>query len=616
MTPTDNPPTDPPPLDPTLAAELNRPLGALRTPDGRCHFRVWAPHHPHLTLRLYRADAPPDDLAMQPGDRGYHALTVDAIEPGDRYAFVADGLERPDPASRWQPDGVHAPSAVVEAPCPEPEPEWGGLPLAAWVIYELHIGTFTAEGTFDAAITRLDHLVDLGITAVEVIPIAAFPGRRNWGYDGVQPFAVHHDYGGLPGLRRFVRACHARKLAVVLDVVYNHLGPEGNYLSWYGPYFTDAWRTPWGEAINFDGPDSDEVRAYFVRNALFWLEQGLDGLRFDAVHAIYDATPRTFLEDITAAVAARNFGRPIALIAESDQNDPRLITPRSQGGIGMTAVWADDLHHALHRRLTGEADGYYEDYDDIHHLATALRDGFVWQGQYSTHRRRRHGAPAAHLPPQAFVVCAQNHDQIGNRLRGERLAALVDRDRLALAAVTVLLSPYTPLLFMGEEHADPAPFAYFIDHGDPALIDAVRRGRAAEFAAFQRSDPPPDPAGEGTFAAARVDFTLRDRPYHREIYALHRALLAERARRRPARADVRCDADTGLITCTEGDRFIALHFGDRPAPATLPPGRWRCVIDTADKAFGGCDALAPAVIEAPAGRVQVAPHHAVVYRMS
>lgn len=597
----------------TFAAELSRPLGAVLDPDGRCVFRVWAPNHPALTLRLHGDDGAARDLPMTADERGYHTATVDGVAPGDRYGFVADGTERPDPASRWQPDGVHAPSAVVEAARPDPAPKWGGMPLSAWIIYELHVGTFTAEGTFDAAIARLDGLVALGITAVELMPIAAFPGRRNWGYDGVQPYAAQDSYGGLPGLWRFVDACHAHGIAVLLDVVYNHLGPEGNYLSWYGPYFTDTYRTPWGDALNFDGAHSDEVRAYFVRNALFWLDQGLDGLRLDAVHAIHDESPRSFLADLTAAVDAHGFDRPIAIIAESDQNDPRLITSREHGGIGMAAVWADDLHHALHRALTGETDGYYGDYRELAALVTALRDGFAWQGEYSDYRQRRHGAPCGHLPPERFVVCAQNHDQIGNRMKGERLAALVDRDRLALAAVTVLLSPYTPLLFMGEEHADPAPFPYFIDHGDPDLVAAVQKGRAAEFAAFQRDgEGPPDPASAATFASAVVDFGHRERAPHREVFALYRALIAERRRRRPERAEVQLDG--ARVHWTEGDRFVALCFGDRSASLQAPPGRWRRVIDTGDKLFGGRDALTRVVIEGDERSVHVAPWHAVVYR--
>lgn len=612
----DPPPRAEPPPDP-FTAELARPIGAEPASDGRCTFRVWAPHHRTLTLRLRPRGGPPRDVAMQPGPRGYHRAVLDGVREGDRYTFAADGVERPDPASRWQPDGVHAPSAVIAASCPGEPPPWTGLPLRDWILYELHVGTLTAEGTFDAAIARLDRLVELGVTAVEIMPVAAFPGRRNWGYDGVHLFAAHHAYGGLRGLQRFARACHGHGIAVMLDVVYNHLGPEGNYLSWYGPWFTDAYRTPWGDAINFDGPGSDEVRAHLVKNALFWLEHAeLDGLRLDAVHAIYDAAPQSFLEDLSAAVdrLSARLGRPLHLVAESDRNDPRLVTARAAGGHGMAAVWADDLHHALHRRLTGEADGYYRDYGSAHHLADALRDGFAYTGQPSPHRGRRHGRPCAHLPPERFVVCAQNHDQVGNRMRGDRLGHLIPPTRLGLAAVTVLLSPYTPLLFMGEEHADPAPFPYFVDHGDPALIEAVRAGRAAEFAAFQGEGGPPDPAAEATFASAVIDFDRRAASPHREVFALYHALVAERRRRRPERGAVGHAGDR--LWWREGDRFVALNFGEAAADFALPPGAWRRVLDTGEARFGGRDGGGPARLE---GRedpavLRLGPGRAAVYR--
>lgn len=576
------------------------PPGATWLGGGRCRFRVWAPGHDRVDLHLLE----PEErvVPLDRGDRGYHEAVVADVPAGTLYRFRLSGeLERPDPASRHQPRGVHGPSAVVD-----PTFRWsaGGFQPPSTeelVLYELHVGTFTREGTLDAAIPHLDDLRGLGITAVELMPLAAFPGARNWGYDGAYPWAVHHDYGGPDGLRRFVQACHERGLAVHLDVVYNHLGPEGNYLADFAPYFTDTYRTPWGRAINFDGPDSDEVRRYFVDNALHWVrEYRVDGLRLDAIHAIFDQSAPSFLEELSEAVGreARRQGRPVTVVGETHSNDARLVRPRDEGGIGLDAIWSDDLHHALHTLLTGEERGYYADYGALADLELAYRDRFAYAGRYSAYRRRTYGRPGLDVPADRFVVFAQNHDQVGNRLRGDRLSALVEPEALRLAAVTVLLSPYVPLLFMGEEYGETAPFPFFTSHADADLVRGVREGRKAEFAGFGWKDEPPDPQSEETFRSAKLQRALRDRGGHRGLLALHRELLRLR-REHPAFVS----RDAGAVTTERDDASgllvvrrraeghecaLLLRFagGQEEVPVPLE-GRWQRVLDAAEERFDG-----------------------------
>lgn len=445
---------------------------------------------------------------MQRGERGVWRADVADAGPGTRYMFVLPGgVERPDPASRHQPEGVHGPSAVVDPRFAWSDADWRGIPLQKYVIYEMHVGTFTEEGTFDAAARDLQRLRDLGVNAVEVMPVAAFPGSRNWGYDGVFPWAVQESYGGPDGFRRFIDMAHRIGLAVILDVVYNHLGPEGNYLGEFGPYFTDRYRTPWGDAMNFDGAWSDEVRDYFIGSALWFLEEfRVDALRLDAVHAIVDNTAVPFLHDLARAVAAieQRTGWPRLLIAESDLNDPRLIRPESSGGFGIDAQWSDDFHHALHAVLTAEREGYYVGYGTLEDLATVIRDGWLYQGEFSEYRNRRYGTAPEGVRPEQLVVSLQNHDQIGNRMLGDRLTASLPPEAVRAGLGLLLLAPFTPMLFMGEEWGDTAPFQYFVSHGDPGLIEAVRRGRADEFKAFGWSGEVPDPASVETFERSRL----------------------------------------------------------------------------------------------------------------
>jgi maltooligosyltrehalose trehalohydrolase len=491
-------------------------LGATYLGEGRCRFLLWAPLAQTVEVHIV---APQERLIpLEKTLRGYYQAIVEAVEPGSLYIYRLDGQkERSDPASRYQPQDVHGPSQVVDTRFPWEDGGWFGRPWRDYIMYELHVGTFTAEGTFDTIIPYLDELKDLGITAIELMPVAQFPGSRNWGYDGVYPYAAQHTYGGPEGLQRLVNACHQQGLAVVLDVVYNHLGPEGNYLGDFGPYFTDRYKTPWGLALNFDGPQSDEVRRFFIENALYWITAcHIDALRLDAVHAIVDHSAYPFLDELAAAVheQAEWLNRRVHVIAESDLDDTRIIRPRELGGYRHDAQWNDGFHHALHTLLTGECDGYYRDFGKVAHLAKAFAEGYVYSGQFSVFRQRRHGNSSRLVPAHKFVVCAQNHDQVGNRMLGERLGQLVSFEGLKLAAGVVLLSPCIPLLFMGEEYGETAPFPYFMSHSDPELIEAVRQGRREEFAAFAWESEPPDPQGEAVFQHAKLNHSLRYEAHH------------------------------------------------------------------------------------------------------
>ena len=420
---------------------------------------VWAPDAPRVDLVLTSGR-----VAMQPAERGWWTSPA-PVPTGSDYRFSVDGGDPlPDPRSSWQPAGVQGASRVLDHDeFAWTDSGWQAPPLASGVIYELHVGTFTTEGTFEAAITRLDHLKRLGVTHVELMPVNEFPGTRGWGYDGVDLFAPHHGYGGPEGLKRLVNACHARGLGVLIDVVYNHLGPTGNYLAAFGPYFTNRYATPWGDAVNLDGPGSDGVRRFICDNALMWLrDYHADGLRLDAVHALIDTSSTNILEQLAAEVDAleTTLGRHLVLVAETDQNDPRLVRGRESGGYGIDAQWSDDFHHALHVALTGERRGYYEDFEALRHLAEALEHAFVYRGAYSAHRKRVHGRSPEGLPNARFLHCMQNHDQVGNRARGERSSQLMSVGRLKIAAALVLMPPYVPLLFQGEEWGATAPFQY------------------------------------------------------------------------------------------------------------------------------------------------------------
>jgi maltooligosyltrehalose trehalohydrolase len=425
---------------------------------------------------------------------------------------------------------VHGPSCWVDhGEFAWTDRAWHPPSLSSAVFYELHIGTFTPGGTFESTIGKLDHLVSLGVTHVEVMPVGEYSGLRGWGYDGVDLFAPHHAYGGAAGLKQLVDACHARGLAVILDVVYNHLGPSGNYLGRFGPYFTEHYRTPWGSAINFDGPDSDEVRRFCCDNAVMWLrDYHFDGLRLDAVHAILDGSPLTFVEQLGKEVRqlAEDAGRPYLLIAENDRNDPRLLRSKTSGGFQLDAQWNDDFHHALHSVLTGESSGYYADFGALADLAKAFRQGYVYDGCYSRYRRRHQGRAPSGLNGHQFVVCLQNHDQIGNRATGERSSRLMSMGRLKIGAALVLASPFLPLLFQGEEWGASTPFLYFTDHQDPKLAAAVREGRRREFQ-MEGLKPQeiPDPQAIETFTRSKLNWDELAKAPHAELLAWHRELI-------------------------------------------------------------------------------------------
>jgi maltooligosyltrehalose trehalohydrolase len=591
--------------------------GAMLTRAG-VSFSVWAPRAKEVSVVVVRGDERTEHpLGRRTGERGVFAADVAGVRAGDRYGFRLDGADPlPDPVSRSQPDGVHGLSEVVDPYAFAWHDErWTGVALPDFAIYELHIGTFTPEGTFAAAAARLPELLALGVTAIELMPVAEFPGERNWGYDGVHLYAPHHAYGGSAGLKQLVDAAHTIGLGVVLDVVYNHVGPEGNYLDRYGPYFTEVYRTPWGRAVNYDGPGSDAVRRWVHDNALHWItEYHVDALRLDAVHGIYDFGALQLLEELSDEVheLGRRMGRKVQLMAESDLNDPRVVRPPEQGGFGIDAQWADDVHHTIHATLTGERHGYYQDFQGIATIADVYREPFFYARRYAPHRDRTHGRSSAGVPRQRFIVAAQNHDQIGNRPNAERLASLVAPDRARLAAALVLLSPYIPLLFMGEEYGETAPFYYFVHHGDPALVEAVREGRKKEFEAIGRTEMQVDPQDEQTFLRSRLDWSRRTTPEGAQMLRLYTDLLALRREEpalRPGASVAHVQGGTDWCTVyrdmpLQGDMFdsvrvqralwYAFNLSGHPQELPVPveaTQRWRLRLSTEAEGYGGSDVL-------------------------
>jgi maltooligosyltrehalose trehalohydrolase len=609
----------------TYPQHADHQYGARVMPDGTCLFRVWAPFRQSVQLNL----AAPDErlIPLKRGSDGCWSAVVRGVGAGTQYLFRLDNdRDRPDPASRSQPEGVHGPSEVVDHAAFEwSDQDWHGSPLSSMILYELHTGTFTPEGTFEAIIPRLVDLKDVGVNTIEVMPVAQFPGSRNWGYDGVYPYAVQNSYGGPEGFKQLVNACHRMEIAVVLDVVYNHFGPEGNYLWDFGPYFTDRYRTPWGDAVNFDGAYSDEVRSYFIGNALHWItDYHIDGLRIDAVHGIFDFSARPFLQELGEEVHRRGqqLGRSVWVIAESDLNDVRVVIPPETGGYGLDAQWNDDFHHCLHTLLTGERFGYYEDFGRTDQMAQALHEGFVYSGQYSPFRKRRHGSPSQDRPGRQFVVFSQNHDQVGNRMMGERLTSLVSFEALKLAAATVILSPNIPLLFMGEEYGERAPFLYFVSHSDPGLIEAVRRGRREEFSQFQGEGVPPDPQSGETFLASKLHWEERQKGEHAALLAFYRELIRLR-REIPAlssRNNDRRVTTTGKTLSMErpfsrGSMLCLFNFDNTDSAFTLSAheGEWERVLDSSGTEWGGPGSQMPARTSS-GRRIVMRKESAVLYR--
>ncbi len=577
-----------------------QPTGAILDKTGNCRFSVWSPEKDQITLHLVESSGL---FPMAKNARGYFRIDVPGIAAGARYFFrTPDGRDLPDPTSFFQPDGVHGPSAVVDHHAFRwTDAEWKGVPTSELILYELHVGTFTKAGTFEAVIDYLDHLRELGITAIQLMPVNQFPGDRNWGYDGVYPYAVHASYGGPEGLKKLVDTCHAKGIGVFLDVVYNHLGPEGNYFSQFGPYFTKQYRTPWGDAVNFDGEWSDSVREYFANNALYWFrEYHVDGLRLDAVHMVFDNGALHFWQYLNNEVKRfeEKVGRRLHMIAESDLNSPRVVEDIGRNGWGFSAQWLDDFHHALYVLLDKNGRERYHDFGLMSQLAKAYKEGFVHSGDYVTFRKRKHGLSSAGIDGDRFIVFNLNHDQVGNRPNGERLCMLVDHARLKIAAAAVLLSPYIPMLFMGEEYADRSPFYYFVSHTDKELIEAVRKGRREEFRNFGGTFEPPDPQSDQTFKDCKLDWNKRLLKEHAMILEWHKMLIGLRKKvpafRNPLKNDihVNVESDAGLVILRR-DRnekeyaFLVMNFSDNHLQAMAPAVRklWRKILDSNDTRF-------------------------------
>lgn len=506
-----------------------RSIGVNFNGNNEADIVLWAPFAKTVQLLLVKSQK---KFYLQKADHGHWKLTTDQIAPGSLYMFILDESKViPDPASLSQPEGVHGPSEAIDLRTFSwTDSRWRNLPLENYLIYELHTGTFTPEGTFSAVEARLDHLKSLGINAIEIMPVAQFPGGRNWGYDGVFPFAVQNSYGGAGGLQRLVNTCHEKGFAVILDVVFNHLGPEGNYFHEFGPYFTDKYHTPWGKAVNFDDAWCDQVRRFFIENALMWFRDfHIDALRLDAVHAIKDFSPVHILREIKQYTnrLEEDTGRTCYLIAETDLNDTRFIDTLDNRGYGMDAQWLDEFHHALRVTAGGERTGYYSDFNGIRHLAKAYQDAYVYDGIYSHHRRKIFGSKTLN-PGKQFVVFSQNHDQVGNRMLGERSSLLFSVEMQKLMAAAVMVSPYLPMLFMGEEWGETNPFLYFVSHEDTDLIESVRKGRRAEFAEFHARGEAPDPQSEKTFQQSKLQWQLLNKGHHEVMFRYYQALITAR----------------------------------------------------------------------------------------
>lgn len=560
--------------------------------------KVWAPLVKHVALKI---EDLPGSVPLQKSEFGYWTLTTTVLKPGDLYRFVLDGAEAyPDPASLCQPEGVHGPSQAVELPgFAWTDQPWENPPLESYLLYEVHTGTFTPEGTFSALETKLDYLLSLGINAIEIMPIAQFSDSRNWGYDGVYTYAVQNSYGGFEGLQHLVNVCHAKGIAVVLDVVYNHFGPEGNYLEKFGPYLTDKYCTPWGKAINLDDAWCDGVRHSIIENALMWFRDfHVDALRLDAIHALKDFSAVHILQQLREEVDRfmEATGRQHYLLVESDLNDPRIIDPLASQGFGMDSQWNDEFHHALRVTVGENKQGYYVDFNGIGHLAKAYQDGYVYDGQFSEVRQRCFGRMAQQNPGQQFIVFSQNHDQIGNRLLGERSSVLYSFGAQKLMASAVLVSPYIPLLFMGEEWGETNPFYYFVSHTDPELAEAVRTGRKQEFAAFYMDQDVPDPQSEHTFEQAKIQWELLDQPGHRTLFQYYQTLLKLRRQlaplshlnRQQTAVQVDEEAKTLLLHRWHNEAHVLciMNFSQQPQAVTITVtgngAAWQKKLDSAD----------------------------------
>jgi len=583
-------------------------VGSNYLVDGRCEFTVWAPSHEEVAVQIVSPSH--RSLPMQKDEWGYFKVLAEDIEPGTLYFYKLGGeSDKPDPASHSQPKDVHGPSEVIDhTKMNWTDRGWSGVPLEEMIIYELHVGTFTSEGTFEAVIPRLRELYEFGINAIELMPIGQFPGNRNWGYDGVFPYAAQHSYGGSEGLKKLVDAAHQQGIAIILDVIYNHFGPEGNYMSDYAPYFTESYQTAWGNAINFDKQYSYGVRNYFIENALYWFETfHIDALRLDASDNIFDIGVKHFLQELAENVDAlsKKQGRKFYLTAENDLSDTKVIRSIESGGYGIDAQWNDAFHHCLHSLLTGEDAGYYEDYGRCEQLTKAFKEGFVYSGQYSRFRKKFHGSNSSAIPGHQFVVFIQNHDQVGNRALGDRLTHLVSFEALKLAAGVLLLAPNIPLIFMGEEYAEDAPFLYFVSHTDPDLIAVVREGRKKDFAAFQAEGEFIDPFSPDTFKKCQLNWGDRQEGRHKVLLDLYQHLIHLR-RTIPALKTL--DKQNLEASVIEEDKlmflqrwsqnskiFCIMNFSEKDVSfnATPPSGSWQKILDSSEPKWMGLGSTLP-----------------------
>lgn len=578
---------------------MNTKLGAQFRLNQPCEFTVWAPLSETVQLMLSGYEEP---ITMNRDEFGYWSIKVDGVKPGDLYMYKLDrGKPLPDPASLSQPDGVHGASQVIDHDAFNwSDGEWKNIPIEDLIIYELHVGTFTAEGTFEAVIEKLDYLLDLGINAIELMPISQFPGERNWGYDIATPFAIQNSYGGFEGLKKLVDACHRAGIAIIIDAVYNHLGPEGNYLPEFGPYYTEKYNIPWGKAINFDDEHSDEVRNYFIQNALMlFRDYHVDALRLDAVHAYKDMGATHFMQELSVAVKELSiqFSKPLLLIGECDLNDPRYILPVEQYGMGLDAQWSDEFHHALHALLTGETNGYYADFGELEHMRRALSQAYVYTGHYSKHRKKTFGKFPQDNHHRQFVVFAQNHDQIGNRLLGERLTKLISFERLKLSAAVVLLSPGIPLLFMGEEFGEENPFMFFTDYSDPVLRKKVKEGRQKEFAYADLKEVP-DPIDIEIYEQSKLDWSLREKPEKRALFNFYKRLIELRkkstacANHQIGAVKVEMNEIQNIITIeqvnSQQSMFMIINFGEAHIAYVMDNDRqWKMSLNSAAEEWLG-----------------------------
>lgn len=586
-------------------------IGALQEED-QCTFTVWAPFAKKVELSITAPESRQFDMEQK--EYGYWKAVIENIRPGTRYKYSIDGKDpRPDPASRFQPDGVHDSSEVVDIKDHQwNDQDWKNPPFSDYIIYELHTGTFSETADFTGIIEKLDHLSGLGINAIELFPVAQFPGKRNWGYDGVYPFAVQNSYGGPHELMKLVDACHNKGMAVIMDVVYNHLGPEGNYLNYFGPYFSDRYATPWGQAVNFDDRYCDGWRNFVVQNALMWLKDyHIDALRLDAVHAIYDFSAKHIMQELTEETEKlnRETGKQHYLIAESDLNDSRYITPIDKGGYGLDAQWSDDLHHSLHALITGERMGYYKDFGTIDHLAKAFSSAFVYDGKYSEFRKRTFGNSPELNEARQFVVSMQNHDQTGNRKFGERLTALTDDEMIKVIAAVMITSPFVPMLFMGEEYGEKNPFLYFVNHNDQELNRLVREGRNREFKDFygDSREKVPDPADEETFNRSKLSWDVESERektilnYYRELLRLRKTLPALKA---PDKKNIRVKTQENMLIAERAEEMDVIlcifNFENNYKEILIDPAHASTlytILDSSDRKWRGPGSLINPVVK-------------------